>query len=88
MAALKNIRRSDALTQGRLLLDRLGLGRDADGLIATYSGGMRRRLGLAQASYFPITELLLLGPPVSGPEIKIDAMAGVTESGFLFSRLF
>lgn len=49
MAALKNLRGSDATVQARALLDRLGLGRDADGRIATYSGGMRRRLGLAQA---------------------------------------
>lgn len=49
MAALKNLRRSDATEQASALLDRLGLGRDGDGRIATYSGGMRRRLGLAQA---------------------------------------
>lgn len=49
MAALKNIRRSDAKTQATELLNRLGLGRDIDGRISTYSGGMRRRLGLAQA---------------------------------------
>ena len=49
MAALKNIRRKDAAFQSMALLERLGLGRDATGRISTYSGGMRRRLGLAQA---------------------------------------
>jgi len=49
MAALKNIPRGAARTQATALLDRLGLGRDATSRIATYSGGMRRRLGLAQA---------------------------------------
>lgn len=49
MAALKNLRRSDATAQATTLLDRLGLKRDIDGRIATFSGGMRRRLGLAQA---------------------------------------
>ena len=49
MAALKNIRRSDARVQASALMDRLGLGRDTDSRISTYSGGMRRRLGLAQA---------------------------------------
>ena len=49
MAALKNIKRSDAVVQASALLSRLGLGSDANGRISTYSGGMRRRLGLAQA---------------------------------------
>lgn len=49
MAALKNITRADAAVQAYALLGRLGLGRDADGRISTFSGGMRRRLGLAQA---------------------------------------
>lgn len=49
ISALKNISRAKAAPQASALLDRLGLGRDADGRISTYSGGMRRRLGLAQA---------------------------------------
>jgi len=49
MGALKNIRRSEAKNQASELLGRLGLGRDIEGRIATYSGGMRRRLGIAQA---------------------------------------
>ncbi|MEP3655340.1 MAG: ATP-binding cassette domain-containing protein [Litorimonas sp.] len=49
IAALKNLSRSAAAKQAAGLLERLGLGRDANGRISTYSGGMRRRLGLAQA---------------------------------------
>ena len=49
MGALKNLRRADTKQQAASLLGRLGLGQDIDGRIATYSGGMRRRLGVAQA---------------------------------------
>lgn len=49
MGALKNLRRADTKRQAASLLGRLGLGRDMDDLIATYSGGMRRRLSVAQA---------------------------------------
>jgi len=49
MGALKDIRRADAKKQAISILGRLGLGRDVEGRIATYSGGMRRRLGVAQA---------------------------------------
>jgi len=49
IAALKNLRRSEARGQASALMERLGLGRDAESRISTYSGGMRRRLGLAQA---------------------------------------
>ena len=49
MGALKNLRRAETKKQAASILNRLGLGRDADGRIATFSGGMRRRLGVAQA---------------------------------------
>jgi len=49
MGALKNLRRADTKQQAMSLLGRLGLGRDVEGRIATFSGGMRRRLGVAQA---------------------------------------
>ena len=64
MAALKNLRRADASVQAAALLDRLGLGRDAQGRIATYSGGMRRRLGLAQAC-LGRPELLIFDEPTA-----------------------
>ena len=64
MAALKNIRRADAKAQAASILGRLGLGRDADGRIATYSGGMRRRLGVAQAC-LGAPEILIFDEPTA-----------------------
>ncbi len=64
IAALKNIRRKDARSQAAALLGRLGLGRDAEGLIQTYSGGMRRRLGLAQA-FLGAPQCLALDEPTA-----------------------
>jgi ABC-2 type transport system ATP-binding protein len=49
MAALKGLRANEADAQFRLLLEGVGLTADANGRIATYSGGMRRRLIFAQA---------------------------------------
>lgn len=64
MAALKNIRKSEAKTQATDLLERLGLGRDIEGRIATYSGGMRRRLGIAQAC-LGSPEILIFDEPTA-----------------------
>ncbi len=64
IAALKNIRRKDARPQAAALLGRLGLGRDAERLIQTYSGGMRRRLGLAQA-FLGAPQCLALDEPTA-----------------------
>ena len=49
MAALKGLSAGQADAQFRLLLEAVGLGADANGRIATFSGGMRRRLIFAQA---------------------------------------
>jgi len=49
MGALKNLHRAETKKQALSILGRLGLGRDVDSRISTFSGGMRRRLGLAQA---------------------------------------
>ena len=64
IAALKKLRRAEALEQAATLMERLGLGRDIDGRIATYSGGMRRRLGLAQACLGQ-PELLIFDEPTA-----------------------
>lgn len=64
MATLKNIRRSDAKSQSTELLNRIGLGRDIEGRIATYSGGMRRRLGIAQAC-LGSPEILIFDEPTA-----------------------
>lgn len=49
MAALKELKRGASEAQARFFADRLGLGDDLERRIATYSGGMRRRLILLQA---------------------------------------
>ena len=64
IAALKRIRRADAIIQGGALLTRVGLGGDADRPIRAYSGGMRRRLGLSQA-LLGEPQVLLLDEPAA-----------------------
>jgi len=49
IGAMKLISSKTALAQSKTILDRLGLLPDLDKRIGSYSGGMRRRLGLAQA---------------------------------------
>lgn len=64
VAALKRLPLGAAKIQALVLLDRLGLKRDASTLIAAYSGGMRRRLGLAQA-FLGTPEILVLDEPTA-----------------------
>jgi ABC-type multidrug transport system ATPase subunit len=61
------------------LLDRLGLARDANRLIATYSGGMRRRLGLAQAC-LGAPEILVLDEPTA----ELDHVTGDHVNALIF----
>ena len=64
VAALKRLPLGPAKTQCLTLLDRLGLSRDADKPIATWTGGMRRRLGVAQA-FLGAPEVLILDEPTA-----------------------
>jgi ABC-2 type transport system ATP-binding protein len=67
------------------LLGRLGLAEDADRLVRTYSGGMRRRLDLG-ASLVGAPRLLLLDEPTTGldPRSRIelwDAIRALVQAG-------
>ncbi|MGB6230212.1 MAG: ATP-binding cassette domain-containing protein [Litorimonas sp.] len=71
VAALKGLPLGSAKAQAQSLLDRLGLGRDATRLVRTYSGGMRRRLGLAQSALGDPAVLIL-----DEPTAELDAVTG------------
>jgi ABC-2 type transport system ATP-binding protein len=65
--------RGEARSAATAVLDRIGLTDDADRLVRTYSGGMRRRLDLG-ASLVGRPRLLLLDEPTAGldPRSRID----------------
>ncbi|MFD6417599.1 ATP-binding cassette domain-containing protein [Streptomyces sp. NPDC060194] len=65
VARLAGLRRADARRTADGLLDRFGLADAAGRLVATYSGGMRRRLDLA-ASLVAAPAVLFLDEPTTG----------------------
>ncbi len=65
LARLLGLGRAQARARAGALLDAFGLAEAADRLVATYSGGMRRRLDLA-ASIVVAPELLFLDEPTTG----------------------
>src|SRR4051812_7652382 len=62
---LYHLSRSDARRRARELLERVDLAGDADRLVKTFSGGMRRRLDLA-ASLVASPPVLFLDEPTTG----------------------
>lgn len=70
MAALKGLDYSSSGEQFAFVTDALGLGEDIDRRISTFSGGMRRRLILAQAMLGE-PELLALDEPTA----ELDAVS-------------
>ncbi len=76
MAALKGLERRSSDAQFRGIADALGLGGDVDRRISTFSGGMRRRLILAQA-LLGEPELLALDEPTA--ELDSDSIASVMD---------
>jgi ABC-2 type transport system ATP-binding protein len=76
MGALSGLGRADAAKRGRELLDRFELTASARKRVATYSGGMRRRLDLA-ISLLSTPPVVFLDEPTTGldPSSRLDLWA-------------
>ena len=65
MSAVKGIRKQDALRKTEELVELVGLGDAAAKKVRTYSGGMRQRLGIAQA-LLNDPQVLIMDEPTAG----------------------
>ena len=64
IAAMKSIKTNAASAQSKSILERIGLGPDLHKRIGSFSGGMRRRLGLAQA-FLGAPKCLIIDEPTA-----------------------
>lgn len=81
IGALKSLSRSQIASQSAEILTRLNLDRDSQKLIRNFSGGMRRRLGLAQA-FLGAPECLVLDEPTA----ELDPETARQVNDLIFSK--
>lgn len=81
LGALKGMKMPEIQSQSKDLLGRVGLSADLDNSIQTFSGGMRRRLGLAQA-FLGSPKCLVIDEPTA--ELDVQTAQKIYELIFEF----
>jgi polar amino acid transport system ATP-binding protein len=82
---VKNVRKRDAIAQGRVLLDRVGLGDKVDSYPSQLSGGQQQRVAIARALAMT-PKLMLFDEPTSAldPELVGEVLEVMKNLAFDF----